>query len=140
MGEPGVSRQTLRRYHTYLTAHLVFPFQAAIEDMDGVTTIRSLFMLNECPDLTFYGLFVRGNHGRRLIETPLATIEEVKDEGKNKQLIADYWWKCIPGGDYMYPVQATVLTLTAKRVKIEAFDDGERVIRYVPPESLQRQG
>ena len=27
---PAVSRQTLRHYHTYLTAHLVFPFHAAI--------------------------------------------------------------------------------------------------------------
>ena len=50
------------------------------------------------------------------------------------------WWKRIPGGDYVYPVQATVLVLTAKRVKIEADDDGEIVIRYVPRESLQRQG
>jgi hypothetical protein len=50
------------------------------------------------------------------------------------------WWKRIPGSDYVYPVQATVLTLTAKRVKIEADDDGESVIRYVPRESLQRQG
>ena len=38
----------------------------------------------------------------------------------------------------MYPIQATVLALTAKRVKIEADDDGKIVIRYVPPESLQR--
>ncbi len=67
---PAVSRQTLRQYHTYLTAYLVFPFQAAIEDMDGVITLKSLFKLNECPDLTFYGLFVRGNQGRRLIEIP----------------------------------------------------------------------
>lgn len=49
------------------------------------------------------------------------------------------WWKRISGGDYVYPVQATVLALTEKRVKIEADDDGESVIRYVPPESLQRQ-
>jgi len=49
------------------------------------------------------------------------------------------WWKQIPGGDYVYPVQATVLTLTAKRVKIEANDDGKIVIRYVPLERLQRQ-
>jgi len=28
------------------------------------------------------------------------------------------WWKRIPGGDYVYPVQATVLTLTAKRVRL----------------------
>ena len=87
---PAVSRQTLRKYHAYLQSNLVFPFQAAIEDMDGVSTIRSLFKLDECPDLTFYGLFVRGNQGRRLIEIPIAVIEEVKDEGKNKQLIADY--------------------------------------------------
>src|SRR5262245_24330300 len=76
---PAVSMQTLRHYHTYLTAHLVFPFQATIEDLDGVVTVQSLFTLQECPDLTFYGLFVRGHQGRRLIETPIATIEEVKD-------------------------------------------------------------
>jgi hypothetical protein len=50
------------------------------------------------------------------------------------------WWKRIPGGDYVYPVQATVLALTAKQVKIEADDDGSIVVRYVPRESLQRQG
>jgi hypothetical protein len=50
------------------------------------------------------------------------------------------WWKRIPGGDYVYPAQATVLALTPKRVKIEADDDGDTVVRYVPPESLQRQG
>lgn len=48
------------------------------------------------------------------------------------------WWKRIPGGDYVYPVQATVLTVTAKRVKIAAEDDGKRVIRYVPAQNLQR--
>ena len=48
------------------------------------------------------------------------------------------WWKRIPGGDYVYPVQATVLAVTAKRVKIEADDDGDIVVRYVPRESLQR--
>ena len=50
------------------------------------------------------------------------------------------WWKRSPGGDYGYPVQATVLALTEKRVKTEADDDGDWVIRYVPRESLQRQG
>jgi Calcium binding len=87
---PAVSRQTLRKYHTYLTAHLAFPFKAAIEDLDAEATMQSLFALNDCPDLTFYGLFVRGKQGRRLIEIPIATIEEVKEEGKNKQLIEDY--------------------------------------------------
>lgn len=47
------------------------------------------------------------------------------------------WLKRIPGGDYAYPVSAKVLATTAKRVKIEADDDGQIVVRYVPPESLQ---
>jgi hypothetical protein len=73
-----------------LIAHLVLPFKAEVEDIDGVITVRSLFQLKECPDLTFYGLFIRGNHGRRIIETPIATIEAVKEEGTNKRLIEDY--------------------------------------------------
>lgn len=50
------------------------------------------------------------------------------------------WWKRMAGGDYVSPVQATVLALTAKRVQIEADDDGRIVVRYVPPQSLQPQG
>ncbi|SRR6266849_1949039 len=87
---PSVSRQTLRKYHAYLKSNLEFPFKAEIEDIDDTITISRLFKLHECPDLTFYGLFVRGNQGRRIIETPMAEIEEVKEEGKNKQLIEDY--------------------------------------------------
>ena len=49
------------------------------------------------------------------------------------------WLKRIPGGDYVYPVSASVLAVTAKRIKIEADDDGQIVVRYVPPESLQRR-
>ena len=87
---PDVSRKTLRTYHAYLKADLEFPFKAEIEDIDDAITISSLFNLNECPDLTFYGLFVRGKQGRRIIEIPIAEIEEVKNKGKNKQLIEDY--------------------------------------------------
>jgi hypothetical protein len=47
------------------------------------------------------------------------------------------WWKRIPGGEYVFPVKATVLALTPKRVKIEAEDEGQKVIRYVPVQSLQ---
>jgi hypothetical protein len=40
------------------------------------------------------------------------------------------WWrKRIPGGDYVYPVEVTVLALTAKRGKIETDDDGHIVVR-----------
>jgi hypothetical protein len=47
------------------------------------------------------------------------------------------WWKRIPGGEYVYPVKATVLDITAERVKIEAEDEDQIVVRYVKPESLQ---
>jgi hypothetical protein len=50
------------------------------------------------------------------------------------------WWKRIEGTQYVYPVKATVLEVTAQRVKIEADDDGHVVIRYVKPESLGRHG
>jgi hypothetical protein len=50
------------------------------------------------------------------------------------------WLQRMAGGDYVSPVQATVLALTAKRVQIEADDDGRVVVRYVPPQSLQPQG
>lgn len=49
------------------------------------------------------------------------------------------WWKRVPSGDYVYPVAAVVIALTAKRVKIQGDDDGEIVIRFVPPESLQKR-
>lgn len=87
---PSVSRQTLRTYHAYLRANVEFPFKAKVEDLDGNATIESLFALRDCPDLTFYGLFVRGHHRRSLIEIPIGTIEEVKDRGPNKHLIEDY--------------------------------------------------
>ncbi len=47
------------------------------------------------------------------------------------------WMKRIPGGEYVYPVSAVVIGVTARRIKIEADDDGNIVIRYVPPESIQ---
>jgi hypothetical protein len=84
--------------------------------------------------LVLHGICVtcRGKVARVLEGVPVSAALQPGD-----QVI---WWKRIPGGDYVYPVQATILAVTAKRVKIAADDDGERVIRYVPLESLQRQG
>lgn len=48
------------------------------------------------------------------------------------------WFKRIPGGDYVYPVPGKVLGFTEKRVKIEADDDGEIMIRNVHPDNLQK--
>ena len=49
------------------------------------------------------------------------------------------WLKRIPGGDYVFPVAATIVAVTAKRIKIEADDDGQIVVRYVQPESLRHR-
>ena len=50
------------------------------------------------------------------------------------------WWKGA-GGGFVWPVQATVVRVTAKRVTIEADDPDEKgegvVTRHVRPASLQ---
>lgn len=62
-------------------------------------------------------------------------MDDTKKRFKPGQAVV--WLKRIPGGDYVYPVSATVMALTAKRVRIRADDDGQILIRHVPPESLQ---
>ena len=47
------------------------------------------------------------------------------------------WWKQTPGGGYVCPVLSTVLAVTAKRIKIEAEDEGGKVIRHVMPRSIE---
>jgi hypothetical protein len=53
------------------------------------------------------------------------------------------WWKRV-AGEFVFPIQATVLAVTDKRVKIEAEDPDEdgsgRVVRHVAPENLQLHG
>jgi hypothetical protein len=97
----------------------------SMTDFTGEVHGRSLVLFGKC---------VRC-HGKvaRVLEGP---PENVALQPGDKVV----WWKRIPGGDHGSPIQATVLTLTEKRVKIEANDDGEIVMRYVPRESLQRLG
>ena len=56
---------------------------------------------------------------RKLFKHRSLTVSETLQPGDKVT------WKRIPGGGYVYPVQAIVLELTAKRVKIEVDDDGE---------------
>ena len=102
-----------------------------------------------CSDMTTMTDFTGEVHGRSLVlrgtcVTCRGKVARVLEGASENAVLKPgdkvIWWKRIPGGDYVYPVQATVRSLTAKRVKIEADDDGEIVIRYVPRESLQRQG
>jgi len=50
------------------------------------------------------------------------------------------WWKSV-SGEFVFPVLATVLAVTARRVKITAEDPDEdgsgTVVRFVSPERLQ---
>src|SRR2546426_4368504 len=102
-----------------------------------------------CGDMTTMTAFTGEVHGRSLVlrgtcvtcrRKVARVLEGASENAALKPGDRMIWWKRVPGGDYVYPVQATVLALTEKRVKIEADDDGEIVIRYVPLQSLQRQG
>jgi len=101
-----------------------------------------------CSDMTTLADFTGEVHGRSLVlfgkcircGGKVARVLEGASENEALQPGDKViWWKRIPVGDY-YPIPATVLVLMDKRVKIEANDDGDIVIRYVPRESLQRQG
>jgi hypothetical protein len=94
-----------------------------------------------CGDMTIMTDFTGEVHGRSLVlqgrcVTCRGKVARVLEGAPVSEALQPgdrvIWWKRIPGGDYVYPVQATVLALTAKRVKIEADDDGDIVIRYVP--------
>ena len=93
---PKVSDETLGVYHNYLSKNLTFPFEGEyscetgpLENARYDINVIGILDINECSDLTFYGLFCRGKQGRRKIVVPLAEVE-VKQEGRNKQLIKDY--------------------------------------------------
>jgi hypothetical protein len=100
-----------------------------------------------CDDMTTMTDFTGEVHGRSLVlrgrcVTCRGKVARVLEGAPVHEALQPgdrvIWWKRIPGGDYVYPVHATVLAVTAKRVKIAADDDGERMIRYVPAQSLQR--
>ncbi len=78
------------------------------------------------------------------LDTPLATATDAEQAGAQARKAFEpgdrvIWWKRLPGGAYVVPVSAMVVAITAKRVKIQADDDGQLVIRHVPPDSLQHQ-
>ena len=102
-----------------------------------------------CRKMTTMTDFTGGVHGKSLVLRGMCatcrgkvarvlegTPENIALKPGDKVL----WWRRIPGGDYVYPVQATVLGMTEKRVQIEVDDDGKIGIRYVPLQSLQRRG
>jgi hypothetical protein len=87
---PKVSKSTLKKYHAYLRDNLKFLFKAGVESLKGEATIYSLFDLDECPELTFYGLFVFGRHDGRVIEMPLVDVFEIDGKVQNKRTLEDY--------------------------------------------------
>jgi len=98
---PNVSEETLKVYYGYLSKNLSFPFDAEysretgpLEDTYYDIEVTDILSYDDVPDLESYGLFCTGKQGRRKIEIPLAEIE-VKEKGKNEQVIEDYsFWFC----------------------------------------------
>lgn len=93
---PKVSEKTLNVYHHYLNKNLSFPFDAKYPEETGPLEkihydikITDILDIDECSDLEFYGLFCKGKQGRCKIAIPLAKVE-MKQKGKNQQLIEDY--------------------------------------------------
>ena len=87
----------MKIYYHYLIQNLSFPIDAVysvetgpLEDTYYDVKITSISDIDESPDIEFYGLFCKGKEGRRKIEIPLAEIEKVKQNDKNKQIIDDY--------------------------------------------------
>lgn len=102
-----------------------------------------------CGDMTTMTDFTGEVHGKSLVLRGTCVtcrgkvarvLEGASENAALKPGDRVIWWKRIPGGDYVYPVQATVLAVTTKRVKIEANDDGQIVMRYVARENLQPRG
>ena len=78
-----------------------------------------------CGDMTTMTDFTGEVHGRSLVlqgacVTCRGKVARVLEGASENAVLKPgdkvIWWKRIPGGDYVYPVQATVLALTAKRV------------------------
>lgn len=93
---PDVSMKTLRLYYSCLSENLLFSFDAdylqetgPFENTRYDIKVTGLLNLDGHSDFEFYGLLCEGKQGRRKIVIPLAEVE-VKQQGKNKQLIEDY--------------------------------------------------
>ena len=93
---PDVSMKTLKLYHSYLSENLLFSFDANYLQETGPfektcydIKVTGLLSLDGHSDFEFYGLLCKGKQRRRKIVIPIAEVE-VKQQGKNKQLIEDY--------------------------------------------------
>jgi hypothetical protein len=92
---PEVDEETLMVYYQYLNKELSFSFEAEysketgqLEDTWYDIKVTGFFNIEKYLD-EFYGLFVTARKGKKKIEIPLAEVE-VKEEGKNKELVDDY--------------------------------------------------
>jgi hypothetical protein len=95
---PEVQTSWLRRYHEYLSAKLVFPFEAEyVEDIAGYrqlvsrVTVVGLLHPDQHGRHEDFGLLCRVQRGDQEIEVPLADIE-LRGSSPNFQLVEDYWY------------------------------------------------
>ena len=95
---PRVQSKWLHRYHEYLAANLLLPFDAEYaEDIAGYRqlvspiTVVALLHPDDHDRHEDFGLLCRAHRGSQSIELPLAEVELTKDS-PNGQFIEDYWY------------------------------------------------
>jgi hypothetical protein len=105
---PRVSTTWLARYYNFLSASLVFPFEARCPEISG--TLRpwtaAVWVIGLLPPAVLVqvddaGLLCTALHNGEVIEVPLIELEVATDHA-NTQLIEDYWywfwnWRFDPG-------------------------------------------
>ena len=96
---PGVSEETLRRYHQYLLAKLSFPFDALYcrDDVASRQLVQYIRVVGLSEEVRIrrdnrHGVVCKAHNRDHAIELPLAELG-VREENPNCQLIDDYaYW------------------------------------------------
>jgi hypothetical protein len=96
---PDVSEETLRRYHSYLSERLRFPFEAEaseetgpLESTEHAVKVTGLLDPAEYDLDEFYGLICEVREGRRKYQLPLGELEATGG-GESARLVEDYaYW------------------------------------------------
>ena len=93
---PHVAKESLRKYHRYLAARLVFPFQASECDeveplvFDNAIQVAALVDLREVELDASRGILCKASAHGRAIRPGLAALQS-GDHSVNRRLIEDYW-------------------------------------------------
>jgi hypothetical protein len=95
---PRVGIAWLRKYYTYLSAALDFPFAATCPEDSGlvrplivIVSVVTLLPPSGSPGHQDAGLWCRAQRGTSVLEVPVVDLE-LETDHRNAQLIEDYWY------------------------------------------------